>query len=73
MARDLGNLTALTSECVPILEPGAGVVLAVTAADAAGGVVTVQIAIPANGVQSLRRNLRVALQALPLELRQENN
>lgn len=64
---------AIYSECAPTLSPGPAVVLGVEGVTPEGEPVTVQIFFPASGVQSLRKDLRVAHTALPLELRQENN
>lgn len=67
------QMNAVYSECFPILEPGPGVVLVVEGVTDEGKPTEVRINLPASGVQSLRRDLRNALVALPLELRQENN
>lgn len=67
------ELHAVVSECAPILDPGPGVVLVVDGVTPGGQPQEVRINLPASGIQSLRRDLRVAWQALPLEYRQENN
>lgn len=65
-------MNAIFSECAPTLDPGAGVLLRVEGTGEGGVPVSVMIAFPASGVQSLRRDLRIALMALPIEIRQEN-
>lgn len=66
-------ISAVASECAPTLDPGPAVILRVHGTTADGAILAVNISIPASGVQSLRRNLRVAHAAIPLELRQEND
>lgn len=65
-----GVVYATSTEAAPVLEPEPGVMVRVTGT-ADGKVVSVIIALPASGVQSFRRDLRVALQELPLEDRQQ--
>lgn len=64
-------MNAVYSECAPTLDPGPGVVLVVQGVTPSGQPTEARVSIPASGVQSLRRGLRVALLALPLEYRQQ--